>query len=150
MDFLAETSEVLKAVADQLCIGLVVIDKDNRIVLFNRLAGHMLQVEPSERLGSTINSCHPRESDVAVEKLIEDIRTGILDHYEGWVNYRGRMLYEYIRPIRTDAGEYLGMLEELHDAQERAEVLQVRGEWQDVHVSGVGSRAPRRPEFGQP
>lgn len=149
MGFLAETSEVLKATADQLSIGLVLIDKDNRIVLFNRLAGHMLQVEPAERLGSSIYSCHPRESDVAVEQLIEDIRNGTLDHYEGWVNYRGRMLYEYIRPIRTEAGEYLGMLEELHDAQERAEVLQARGDWQDVHVSGVGSRAPRRPEFGQ-
>jgi PAS domain S-box-containing protein len=144
------TSGVLRAVADQLCIGLVLIDKDNRIVLFNRLAGRMLQVEPSERLGSTIFSCHPSESDAAVEKLIEDIRTGVLDHYEGWVNYRGRMLYEYIRPIRTDAGEYIGMIEELHDAQERAEALQARGEWQDVHVSGVGSRAPRKPEFSWP
>ena len=144
-----ETCGVMRAVADQLCTGLVLIDKDNRIVLFNRLAGLMLQVEPSERLGSTIFSCHPHESDAAVLKLIEDIRTGVLDHYEGWVNYRGRMLYEYIRPIWTDAGEYLGMIEELHDAQERAEVLQARGEWQDVHVSGVGSRAPRKPEFGQ-
>ncbi len=147
---MVETSEVLRLVADQLCIGLVLIDEDNRIVLFNRFAGLMLQVEPSERLGSTIFSCHPRESDATVEKLIEDIRTGVLDHYQGWVNYRGRMLYEYIRPIRTDAGEYIGMIEELHDAQERAEMLQARGEWQDVHVSGVGSRAPRRPEFRQP
>jgi len=145
-----ETSAVLRAVADQLSIGLVLIDKDNRIVLFNRLAGLMLHVEPSERLGSTVFSCHPQASDAAVQKLIEDIRTGVMDHYEGWVNYRGRMLYEYIRPIWTDAGEYLGMIEELHDAQERAEVLQARGEWQDVHVSGVGSRAPRRPEFPRP
>jgi len=150
MDILAEALEMLKVVADQLRIGLVIIDRENRIVLFNRLAGQMLQVEPSERLGSTILSCHPQESDPAVEKLIEDIREGTLDHYEGWVDFRGRMLYEYIQPIRTEAGEYLGMIEELHDAQERAEALQARGEWQDVHVSGVGSRAPRRPEFGPP
>lgn len=142
-----ETSGALRAVADQLSIGLVLIDQDNRIVLFNRLAGIMLQVEPAERLGSSIFSCHPRESDVAVEKLIDDIRRGVIDHYEGWVDYRGRMLYEYIRPIRTDAGEYLGMIEELHDAAERAEALRARGEWQNVHVSGVGPRAPRSPEF---
>jgi PAS domain S-box-containing protein len=145
-----ESSGMLSAIADQLQIGLVLIDKDSRIVLFNRLAGLMLQVEPSERLGSTIFSCHPRESDGAVQKLIDDIRTGDLDYYEGWVNYRGRMLYEYIRPIRTDAGEYLGMIEELHDAQDRAEVLQARGEWQAIHVSGVGSRAPRSPQFTHP
>jgi DUF438 domain-containing protein len=145
-----ETSGMLGAVADRLSIGLVLIDKDNRIVLFNRLAGVMLHEEPSERLGSTIFSCHPHESDGAVKRLIDDIRTGVLDHYEGWVNYRGRMLFEYIRPIRTDAGEYLGMIEELHDAHDRAEVLQARGEWQDVHVSGFGPRAPRRPEFPPP
>jgi PAS domain S-box-containing protein len=140
--------EGLKAIADQLSIGVVVIDKEERIVLFNRLAGLMLQVDPAERLGSTIYSCHPRESDGAVAKMIADIRSGSLDHYEGWVNYRGRMLYEYIRAIRTDSGEYLGMIDELHDAQERADALKARGEWQDVHVSGVGTRAPRAPEAG--
>ncbi|HMK08841.1 MAG TPA: PAS domain-containing protein, partial [Anaerolineales bacterium] len=103
-----ETSPVLTAIADQLSVGLVLVDHDDRIVLFNRLAGLMLQEDPSERLGSTIFSCHPRESDAAVAKLIDDIRTGALEYYEGWVNYRGRMLYEYIRPIRTEAGEYLG------------------------------------------
>ncbi len=144
-----EISEVLRTIADQLSIGLVIIDKEDRIVLFNELAGRMLQEEPSHRLGSTIFSCHPPESDVAVAKLIDDIRTGILDHYEGWVNYRGRMLYEYIRPIRTPAGDYIGMIEELHDAQARAQLLQARGEWKEVHLSGVGSRAPRKPEFGQ-
>ncbi|HMK08252.1 MAG TPA: PAS domain-containing protein, partial [Anaerolineales bacterium] len=83
----------------------------------------------------------------AVAKLIDDIRTGALEYYEGWVNYRGRMLYEYIRPIRTEAGEYLGMIEELHDAQDRADALKGRGEWKDVHISGVGPRGPRKPEF---
>jgi PAS domain S-box-containing protein len=145
-----EISPALNAIADQLSIGLVLIDERNRIVLFNTLAGIMLQVEPSERLGSTIFSCHPSESDAAVQKLIDDIRAGSLDHYEGWVNYRGRILYEYIRPIRTQTGEYLGMIEELHDAKERAESLQACGQWNDVHVSGIGSRAPRKPEFDRP
>ena len=140
----------LEAIADQLSVGLVIIDHANRIILFNKLAGLMLHETPSERLGSTIASCHPADSESAVEKLIGDIRAGVIDHYEGWVNYRGRMLYEYIRPIRTQAGEYVGMIEELHDAKDRAEVLRSRGEWKDVHVSGVGPRAPRKPELGQP
>jgi PAS domain S-box-containing protein len=136
--------------ADHLTVGLVIIDRDDKIVLFNRVAGIMLHEEPAQRLGSTIFSCHPAESDAAVAKLIQDIRTGAIDHYEGWVNYRGRMLYEQIRPIRTEQGEYLGMIEELHDAEDRAELLRLRGEWKDVHVSGVGSRAPRTPEFERP
>ena len=88
----------LHSVLDHLNVGLVVVDPDDRIVLFNRLAGEMLHEDPAERCGSTILSCHPRESEGKVEKLMGDLRTGALDHYEGWVNYQGRMLYEYIFP----------------------------------------------------
>jgi hypothetical protein len=78
-----------------------------------------------------------------------DLRTGALDHYEGWVNYRGRMLYEYIFPIRGPEGEFLGMIEELHDAADEAGMMRRLGERKDVHVSGVGARAPRPAEFGE-
>lgn len=137
------------AIVDHLRVGLVVIDKDNRIVLFNRIAGEMLQEDPAERCGSTILSCHPRESDAKVEQLIGDIKAGGLDHYEGWVNYRGRMIYEYILPIRGSGGEYLGMVNELHDAADRADMLRRLGEWKEIHLSGVGARAPRQAEFGE-
>jgi PAS domain-containing protein len=137
----------LGAIVDQLKVGLVVIDAANRIVLFNRLAGEMLHQDPDERLGSAIQSCHPFKSVAAVETLIERIRCGALDHHEGWVNYRGRMLYEYIYPLRDVAGDYLGMVDELHDAADRSDLLRRLGEWQDVQLSGVGARAPRPAEF---
>jgi len=140
---------VLHSVLDHLNVGLVVLDADGRIALFNRLAGEMLHEDPAERIGSTILSCHPRESEGNVEKLMGDLRTGALDHYEGWVNYRGRMLYEYIFPIRGPQGEYLGMIEELHDAADDVELMRRLGERKDVHVSGVGARAPRPAEFGE-
>jgi PAS domain S-box-containing protein len=143
------TAALRSAIVDHLRVGLVVVDQDNRIVLFNRMAGEMLQEDPAERCGSTILSCHPSESDAKVEQLIGDIKAGALDHYEGWVNYRGRMLYEYILPIRGPGGEYLGMVNELHDAADRAGMMRRLGEWKDVHLSGVGARAPRGAEFGE-
>ena len=139
----------LHSVLDHLNVGLVVVDPDDRIVLFNRLAGEMLHEDPAERCGSTILSCHPRESEGKVEKLMGDLRTGALDHYEGWVNYRGRMLYEYIFPIRGPQGKYLGMIEELHDAADDVEMMRRLGERKGMHVSGVGARAPRPAEFGE-
>lgn len=139
--------EFLQAVFDHLQIGLVVIDPDNKIVLFNRQAGEMLQEDPQTRVGSTIMSCHPRASDPAVKKLIDDIKLGVISHYEGWIDYQGRILYEHIYPIRDPDGTYLGMIEELHDAAERSQLMQRLEEWEDVHVSGIGKRAPRKPEF---
>jgi PAS domain S-box-containing protein len=139
----------LHSVLDHLNVGLVVVDADGRIALFNRLAGEMLHEDPAERCGSTILSCHPSESEGKVEKLMGDLRTGALDHYEGWVNYRGRMLYEYILPVHGPQGEYLGMIEELHDAADDVEMMRRLGERKGVHVSGVGARAPRPAEFGE-
>jgi PAS domain S-box-containing protein len=141
--------EFLQVVFDHLQIGVVVIDTDDKIVLFNRKAGEMLQEDPQARVGSTIMSCHPRESDPAVKKLIDDIKLGVIDHYEGWINYQGRMLYEYIHPIRDPDGTYVGMIEELHDANERSQLMKRLEEWEDVHVSGIGKRAPRGPEYNQ-
>ncbi len=139
--------EFLQEVLDHLRIGLVVIDPDNTIVLFNRQAGEMLGEDPQARVGSTIMSCHPHESEPAVKKLIDDIKLGAISHYEGWVNYQGRILYEYIYPIRDPDGTFMGMIEELHDAAERSQLMQRLEEWEDVHVSGIGRRAPRNPEY---
>lgn len=139
----------LHSILDHLNVGLVVVAPDGRIVLFNRLAGEMLHEDPAERCGSTLLSCHPRKSEDRVERLMGDLRAGALDHYEGWVNYRGRMLYEYILPIRGPQGEYLGMIDELHDAADEVEMMRRLGERKDVHVSGVGARAPRPAESGE-
>jgi hypothetical protein len=138
--------DFLRTMIDHLNIGLVIVDKDNRIVIFNHLAGEMLQQDPQERVGSSIFSCHPRESDQVVAKLISDLKSHTIDHYEGWVNYRGRMLFEFILPIWDDGGDYIGMIEELHDAAEKVELLQRLGQWKDIHISGMGARQPRDPE----
>jgi DUF438 domain-containing protein len=138
---------VLNSILDALNVGLVVVDADDRIVIFNRLAGEMLHEDPAERRGSTILSCHPRRSEGNVTKLIGDLRSGALHHYEGWVNYRGRMLYEYILPVRGPQGEYLGLIDELHDAADEVGMIRRLGERKDVHVSGIGERAPRPAVF---
>lgn len=141
------SSVLQNAIVDQLRVGLVVIDSDNRIVLFNRLAGEMLHQDPAERLGSTVQSCHPRGSVAKVEDLIGGFRRGEVDHHEGWVNYRGRMLFERIYPLRDLAGDYLGLVDELHDGADQSDLLRRLGEWRDVQLTGVGAHAPRPAEF---
>ena len=77
--------------------------------------------------------------------MIDDLKNGVMEKFEGWVNFRGRMLYEYIYPLRDDAGNYLGVVEELHDAAEKAEYLKIKGDWKDIHISGLGEKSPRTP-----
>ena len=139
------TTDILKQTIDTLHIGVVLVDNDDKIVLFNKVAGKMLKQDPAVRIGTSIYRCHAEISEPAVKKMLAEIRTGVLSYYEGWVNYLGRMLYEHIYPVRNEKGECVLVLEELHDAAEKAEYLKTKGEWKDVHVSGVSPKAPRSP-----
>lgn len=138
-------AEILKIATDNMNIGIVIIDNNNRIVLFNKLAGQMLQQDPAIRIGSSIFQCHGEISEKPVAKMILDLKTGVMDHYEGWVNFRGRMLYEYIYPMWDSNGNCIGVVEELHDAAQKAEYLKMKGEWKEIHISGLGEKSPRSP-----
>ena len=139
------TLELFERFADNLNVGVVLVGNDNRIILFNKKAGAMLQQDPQFRIGSPILRCHGEISEKPVMKMINDIKNRVMDHYEGWVNFKGRMLYEYIYPLWGSSGECLAIVEELHDATERAEFLKLKGEWKDLHISGLGEKAPRSP-----
>ena len=139
------TLNLLEKFAENLNVGIVIVDNENRIILFNRLAGEMLRQDPQSRIGTSILRCHGEVSEQPVLKMISDLKNRVMDHYEGWVNFRGRMLYEYIYPLWDENGGCIAIIEELHDAAERAEYLKSRGEWKDLHVSGVGEKSPRSP-----
>lgn len=139
------TLNLLEEFAENLNVGIVIVDNEDRIILFNKLAGEMLQQDPQSRIGTSILRCHGEVSEEPVLKMIKDLKNRIMDHYEGWVNFKGRMLYEYIYPLWNEESNCIAIIEELHDATERAEYLKTKGEWKDLHVSGLGEKAPRSP-----
>jgi DUF438 domain-containing protein len=142
---MTDNLETMSIVLENLNIGIVVIDDNDRIILFNKIAGEMLQQEPASRIGSSIFRCHGEISEGPVTKMISDLKGRVMDHYEGWVNFRGRMLYEYIYPIWSPKGKCFGIVEELHDAAEKAGFLKMKGEWKELHISGLGEKSPRSP-----
>ena len=139
------TLKLLESFAENLNVGIVIVDNDDKIILFNKLAGEMLQQDPQARIGSSILRCHGEVSEKPVMKMITELKNRVMEHYEGWVNFKGRMLYEYIYPLWNSEGECLAIVEELHDAAEKAEYLKMKGEWENLHVSGLGEKAPRCP-----
>lgn len=140
------TLKALKGVVDILNVGIVLVDGEDKIVLFNHIAGEMLEQDPNSRIGTSIFRCHADVSEPNVRKMLSEIRSGTMQKYEGWVNFRGRMLYEYIYPVRNDNGDCILVVEELHDSAEKAEYLRMTGQWKDIHLSGVGTKAPRSPK----
>ncbi len=137
--------EFLQTVLDSLTVAVIVTDTDNKIVAFNRTAGEMLTQDPESRLGSSALCCHPKHSEVAVQRMVDDLRDRVYEPYHGWVNFQGHDLYEYISALRNEQGEWLGTLVEIHDVADKVELLRRLGEWDEPKVSGVGDAAPRAP-----
>ncbi|MFO7837034.1 MAG: PAS domain-containing protein [Candidatus Thorarchaeota archaeon] len=137
---------ILRELLDKLHIGIVLVGNDDKILAFNKMAGEMLQQDPEDRIGTSIFRCHGEPSEEPVRKMLNDMRNGRMESYEGWVNFQGRILFEYIYPLPGPDGECHLVVEELHDAAEKVEYLKSIGEWELIHVSGVGEKAPRPPE----
>lgn len=139
------TPERLLNLLDRMHAGVVVIDKNNKIVVFNELAGEMLNQNPSSRIGTSILRCHPERAEPGVLKMVDQMKSGELKEYEGWVNFAGRILYEYIYPLHDEKGNYIGAVGEMHDAQEKADYLKVRGKFEMPEMHGLGESSPRSP-----
>jgi DUF438 domain-containing protein len=105
----------------------------------------MLQQDAEARVGTSILLCHPKRAEPGLLKMIDQLRSGELERYEGFVNFIGRILYEHITPIRDDSGNYIGAIVELRDAVEKAEYLKARGEYKEPEMHGSGASSPRPP-----
>ncbi|TFG11453.1 PAS domain-containing protein [Candidatus Thorarchaeota archaeon] len=145
VDTMILDAKLLQNTIESLHVGIILVDNDNRIILFNRIAGQMLQQKPDDRIGTSILRCHGEVSEKPVKEMLSNLRSGKMEKYEGWVNFRGRMLYEHIYPLFDSTGDCIAVVEELHDAKEKAAYLKTKGHWKDIHVSGIGEKAPRTP-----
>ncbi len=48
-------------------------------------------------------------------KVVEDLKTGKKDVAEFWINYNGKFVYIRYFPVRSEKGEFLGILEVTQD-----------------------------------
>ncbi len=130
---------------DALHVGVVILDSNDRIVLFNQMAGKMLGQDPSSRINSSILRCHPERAEPGVKKMIDQLKSGELKEYSGWVNFQHRIYWEHIYPIRNEKGDYLATVMELHDGSAKARLLELEGEFVKPELHGVGESSPRSP-----
>lgn len=136
--------DLMRRLVEDLRVGICVLDKDDKIVVFNRKAAEQLQ-QDEDRVESSILRCHPERAEPGVLKMIGELKSGELEKYEGWVHFIGRHFYEYIYAIRDDKGNHLATVMELHDAAERAEYLKMKEGWEPPPEHGRGESSPRSP-----
>jgi DUF438 domain-containing protein len=130
---------------DHINVGAVVINKDNQIVFFNKLAGEFLHQDTKSRISTSIFLCHPERAEPGVLDMIEKMKSGELEKYQGWVNFRGRVFYEYIYPLHDEKGAYVGAVAEFHNVPEKLEAAKKAKDFKLPEMHGKGPSSPRSP-----
>ena len=101
---------VLQSVLNGLPVDLTFVDKDN-IVRYYSDSPERIFPRTKAIIGRSVQNCHPQKSVHAVERILEDFKTGRREKAEFWINLQGTMIMIRYFPVRDKTGEYLGCLE---------------------------------------
>lgn len=66
-------------------------------------------------IGRNVSNCHPPASVHIVEQIVEDFKTGKKDQEDFWIRMGEKFILIRYYAVRSDKGEYLGVLEVTQD-----------------------------------
>ncbi len=135
------TFELLQKIINTIDLGIVFVDTDNKIVIFNNTAGDMLNADPEEKIGTSILLCHPKESEQRVVQVFDFFRKNPQHRTKGRiVNVQGRYLNQTFYSISDEKGDYMGVMMILTDAKEMVSLLKQSGNFNEPRVVRVVER----------
>jgi PAS domain S-box-containing protein len=105
---------VLQSILNGLPVDLTFVDKDNIVRYFSDSPERIFP-RTKAIIGRSVQNCHPQKSVHAVERILEDFKTGKREKAEFWINLQGTMILIRYFPVRSKTGEYLGCLEVSQD-----------------------------------
>lgn len=108
------TTEELVRVLDTLPIDITFVGKDDTVKYFSQGAERVFP-RTKAIIGRKVSNCHPPASVHIVEKLVEDFKTGRKDHEDFWINMGEKYILIRYFAVRSESGEYLGVLEVTQD-----------------------------------
>ena len=73
-------------------------------------------------IGRDVRDCHPEESLVTLERILQEFRAGTRDVAEGWSQEKGKTKHTRYFAVRDDEGRYRGILEVNQDVTALREI----------------------------
>lgn len=111
------SDEVLEAVLETLPIEFSVLDKDDKVLAWNKHDSRLFR-RPEAVVGRDVRNCHPKKSLAKVEQILSEMKAGKRDKARFWIGLKDRkILIEYFA-LRNKQKEYLGCLEATQDITE--------------------------------
>jgi hypothetical protein len=101
-------TEILSPVLCALPVDITFIDKDDIIRYYS---DYRIFNRTPETIGTAVRNCHSPASRAAVDKVIDDLKSGRAKVIEQPTTKGGRPVMVRYLAVRGEAGEYLGLLE---------------------------------------
>lgn len=102
--------EELAALFNLLPMDITFVDKNDKVKFFS-LGPHRIFDRNKAIIGRSVQLCHPPHSVHIVEQILHDFKSGKESSAAFWINFKGMFVYiEYIA-LRSESGEYLGVIE---------------------------------------
>ncbi len=111
------TFEQLILVLNSLPVDISYVDENDILRYFNSPAERIFHRSPAS-IGRNVRNCHPPKSYDAVEKIIEDLRSGTKDSASFWIDIKEKKILIEYYAIRDSRGNYRGVLEASRDITE--------------------------------
>ena len=109
-----EITEQAMLIFDHLPLDITYVDEFDKVRYFNRARDRFFPRSPAV-IGRDVRNCHPPESLHVVEQIVNSFRSGERDEAEFWITMRGKFIHIRYFAVRTENGEYKGVLEVSQD-----------------------------------
>ena len=103
--------EQIHGVMEALPFEVTFVDAADTVAYFNRLDKEKIFVRTRSVIGRTVFKCHPSKSVDKVMAIVEGFKAGTLESAEFWIDMNDDKIMIRYFPVRSDAGEYLGVVE---------------------------------------
>ena len=121
---LAAQRELLQTVIDSAEDIIFILDKDHRILLFNRAAEELFKVSAAEIMGKSMAELYPAENWPSARDRFDRALRGEIVRDDVHLDFRGRKMILSVTevPLRNEAGEIYGLCGIARDVSRRVEL----------------------------
>lgn len=112
------------AIFNTVPFDMTFVDAENKVKFVTQGKDRIFD-RPASVIGRPVHLCHPPQSVHVVMKIVDQLRSGVKDHEDFWINMRGKMIHIRYYAVRDDKGTFLGTLEV---SQEISEIRALEGE----------------------
>jgi PAS domain S-box-containing protein len=109
-------------IMDSLDVGVIFIDKENRLAFINTAAEEIRKIRSVERIGTSIFECHGGKMNSKVDEVINGFRNGSYSTRHKMIKTGGRYFDNTYNVVKNDRGEYLGVVLLSQDVTEKKEL----------------------------